>query len=161
MYNTTNHKKIDSLLSKSEEIVKILLEKSIFPGMAEDLNELKAKLYDEQVISLTTDTTSSPSGKELHFKDVCFSLVNSYSYIEASNIQDVFYQIDGTNLRVAMVSNRLGLLIGKGGQAFNRVLEELKKEFISEKWGFSDVKLELIEQKFRFSDYHFEGIGDY
>ncbi len=159
MYNTTNYKEITSLLSQTEELVKILLEQSTFPAMVEDFVELKDKLSAAQVSTLTTDIISSPSGKELRLREIASTLVNSYTYSEASNIKDLFYKVDGTNLRVGMISNRPGYLIGKGGQAFNRALDELKKEFVNENWGFTDLKLEIIENKFNFSDYHFESIN--
>ncbi len=161
MYNTSNYKQITSLLSQSEELVKILLEQSIFPAMVEDFNDLKDKLSVAQVSTLTTDTNSAPSGKELNLRQVAYTLVNSYSFKEASNIKDLFYKVDGTNLIVGMVVSRPGILIGKGGQAFNKALEELKKDFMGEEWGFTDVQLELIENKFDYSQYHFEGIADY
>lgn len=88
-------------------------------------------------------------------------MVNSYSYSEAQNIQDLFYQIDGSTLKVGMVTVRPGILIGKGGLAFNRALEELKKEFINDEWGFTDIKLEIIENKFSPSQYHYEDVEDY
>ena len=161
MYNTTNYKEIASLLSQSEELVKILLEQSIFLGMSEDFKALKDKLAKAQVSSLTTDTNSAPSGKELHLRNIAHTLVNSYSFKEASNIKDLFYKVDGTNLIVGMVVSRPGILIGVRGSAFQQALEELKKDFMGEEWGFTDVQLELIENRFDYSQYHFEGIDDY
>ncbi len=68
MYNTTNYKEITSLLSQTEELVKILLEQSTFPAMVEDFVELEDKLSAAQVSTLTTDIISSPSGKELRLR---------------------------------------------------------------------------------------------
>ena len=161
MYNTTNYKEIASLLSQSEELVKILLEQSIFPAMAEDFKELKDKLAKAQVNSLTTDTISAPSGRDLPLKEVGFTLVNSYTYSEAADIQDLFFRVDDAVLTVVMITIRPGILIGKSGQSLDKALAELKKEFVSDKWGFSDVKLEIIENKFWIGNFHFEGIEDY
>ena len=161
MYNTTNYKEIASLLSQSEELVKILLEQSIFPAMAEDFKELKDKLAKAQVSSSTTDTISAPSGKDLPLKEVAFTLVNSYTYSEAADIQDLFFRVDDTVLTVVMITQRPGLLIGGGGRSFDKALTELKGEFMGDKWGLSDVKLEIIENKFWIGNYHFEGIEDY
>lgn len=162
MFNTTNYQQINSLLSQSEEALKILTQElNLYPGVIEQLTELKDKLSKTQVNSLTTDNLCSPSGKELHLREISYVLVNAYTYVEAANIQDVFYQIDGTELAVGMITIRPGVLIGKAGQCFNKAVEELKEKFINDVWGFTDVKLELIENKFRMFDYHFEGIGDY
>ena len=161
MYNTTNYKEIASLLSQSEELIKILLEQSIFPGMVEDFKELKDKLAKAQVNSLTTDTISAPSGRDLPLKEVGFTLVNSYTYSEAADIQDLFFRVDDAVLTVVMITIRPGILIGKSGQSLDKALAELKAEFVSDKWGFSDVKLEIIENKFWIGNYHFEGIEDY
>ena len=161
MYNTTNYKEITSLLSQSEELVKILLEQSIFPAMVEDFNELRDKLAKAQVSSLTTDTISAPSGKELHLREVGFTLVNSYTYSVAANIQDLFFKVDDTILTIVRITQRPGLLIGGGGRSFDKALADLKGEFIGEKWGFSDVQLEIVENRFWIGNYHFEGIGDY
>ena len=161
MYNTTNYKEIASLLSQSEELIKILLEQSIFPGMVEDFKELKDRLAKAQVTSSTTDTISAPSGRDLPLKEVGFTLVNSYTYSEAADIQDLFFRVDDAVLTVVMITIRPGILIGKGGQSFDKALAELKAEFVSDKWGFSDVKLEIIENKFWIGNYHFEGIEDY
>lgn len=161
MYNTINYKEIASLLSQSEELVKILLEQSIFPGMVEDFKELKDKLAKAQVNSLKTDTISAPSGKDLPLREIGYTLVNGYSYREATDIQDLFFRVDDNILIVGMITQRPGMLIGKGGESFNKALAELKVEFMGDKWGFSDVKLEIIENKFWIGDYHFEGIGDY
>jgi hypothetical protein len=60
-----------------------------------------------------------------------------------------------------MIIQRPGLLIGKGGQTYNKALSELKAEFMDDKWGFSDVQLEIVQNQFWIGDYHFEGIGDY
>ena len=161
MYNTTNYKEIASLLSQSEELVKILLEQSIFPGMSEDFKVLKDKLAKAQVSSLTTDTISAPSGKDLPLREVAYTLVNSYTYSEATNIQDLFFRVDDTVLTVGMITQRPGLLIGGAGRIFDLALAELKGEFVSDKWGFSDVQLEIVENKFWIGNYHFSGIGDY
>jgi len=56
-----------------------------------------------------------------------------------------------------MITQRPGLLIGGGGRSFDKALVELKKEFVGDKLGFSDVKLEIIENKFWIGNYHFEG----
>lgn len=161
MYNTINYKEIASLLSQSEELVKILLDQSIFPAMAEDFKELKDKLSKAQVTSSTTDTISAPSGKDLPLREVGFALVNSYTYREATNIQDLFFRVDDTVLTIVMITQRPGLLIGGGGRSFDKALANLKGEFMDDKWGFSDVKLEIIENKFWIGNYHFEGIEDY
>jgi len=55
MYNTINYKEIASLLSQSEELVKILLEQSIFPAMAEDFKELKDRLAKVKIEDLSFD----------------------------------------------------------------------------------------------------------
>ena len=110
-----------------------------------------------QVTSSTTDTISAPSGKDLPLREVGFTLVNSYTYSEAANIQDLFFRVDDTVLTVVMITQRPGLLIGGGGRSFDKALVELKKEFVGDKLGFSDVKLEIIENKFWIGNYHFEG----
>ena len=161
MYNTTNYKEIASLLSQSEELVKILLEQSIFPGMSGDFKVLKDKLAKAQVSSLTTDIISAPSGKDLPLREVGFTLVNSYSYDEASRIQDLFFRVDDTVLTVGMITERPGILIGVGGESFDKALAELKAEFMGDEWGFLDVQLEIVQNQFWIGSYHFEGIGDY